>query len=389
VLTRRGFRYRIYPTPEQAVRLLQWESALRTLWNLAQEQRLAYLHRHATMPSAFDQIKELTALRADVPWMADVPRHVAAQLLVDLDVAWQRCFLKLARRPRWKKKDRDVVSLTENYSKGFHLTAEGLTFPKLGEIRAVLHRPVIGTPKRCTIVREVDQWFVSIQCEQDMPAQEIRRNPVVAIDRGITHLLADSDGVLVPNPRHLEASLKKLRRAQRVVARRQKGSRRRERAKTRVAKIHRKIRRQRTHVLHELSSRYAKSHGVVVVETLNIAGMVKGGLGRHIAGAGWNTFRTMLRYKLEATGGHLVEVPAHYSSQTCRACGVVDAASRDGERFHCVACGHTAHADLNAATVLLSRRNGGGAGRGGFPDVKGPAKRQLRVVKRGHSTQSG
>lgn len=387
MLARRGFRFRIYPTPEQEGRLRQWEGALRVLWNLAHEQRLAYLHRHVKMPSAFDQINELTPLRAEVPWMADVPRNVAAQLLVDLDAAWQRCFSKLARRPRWKKKGRDVVSITEPHSKGFRLTAEGITFPKLGAIPAVLHRPIAGTPKRCTIVREVDQWFVSIQCEQDLPDPEIRTGPVVAIDRGITHLLADSDGVLVPNPRRLEASLKKLRRAQRVVARRKKGSRRRERAKTRVAKIHRKIRRQRTHVLHELSSRYAKSHGVVVVENLNIAGMVKGGLGRHIAGAGWDTFCTMLRYKLEATGGQLVEVPAHYSSQTCPACGVVDAASRDGERFRCVACGHTAHADLNAATVLLSRRNGGDAGRGGFPDVRGPAKRQLRVVRRGHSTQ--
>ncbi|MEK7838061.1 MAG: transposase [candidate division NC10 bacterium] len=389
MLTRRGFRYRIYPTPEQETRLRQWEGALRVLWNLAHEQRLAYLRRHTKMPTAFDQINELTALRADVPWMADVPRNVSAQLLVDLDAAWQRCFSRLGRRPRWKKKGRDTINLTEPHSKGFRLTSTGVLVPKLGDLRAVLHRPGVGGPKRCTIVRELDQWFVSILCEADLPEPVLRTEPVVAIDRGITHLVADSDGVLVPNPRRLELALKKLRRAQRVVSHRKKGSRRRERAKTRVARIHRKIRRQRTHVLHELSSRYAKSHGVVVVEDLNVKGMVKGGLGRHIAGAGWATFCSMLRYKLEATGGTLVEVPAHYSSQTCTACGVVDAASRSGEVFCCVACGHEAHADLNAAQVLLSRRNGGGAGRGGFPEVRGPAKRQLRVVKRGLPTGQG
>ena len=218
------------------------------------------------------------------------------------------------------------------------MTPTGVVFPKLGEIRAILHRPIVGTPKRCTIVREVDQWFVAIQCEAIVDAPASRLGPVVAIDRGITHLLADSDGTLVPNPKHLERALARLRRAQRVVSRRQKGSRRRARAATRVAKIHRTIRRQRGHVLHELSSRYAKSHGVVVVEKLNVAGMVKGGLGRHIAGAGWSTFCTMLRYKLEATGGTLVEVPAHYSSQTCTVCGVVDATSRSGVVFACVAC---------------------------------------------------
>ena len=389
MLARRGFRYRIYPTPEQAARLRQWEGALRVLWNLAHEQRLAYLRRHAKLPSAFDQINKLTGLRAAVPWMADVPRNVSAQLLVDLDSAWQRCVSRLGHRPRWKKKGRDVISITEPHPKGFRLTEAGVVFPKLGEVRAVRHRPCVGVPKRCTIVREVDQWFVSIVCEQDVAEPESRTAPVVAIDRGITNLLADSDGVLVPNPKHLDAALKRLAHAQRVVARRQKGSRRRERAKLRVATLHRTIRRQRQHLLHVLSHRYAKSHGTVVVENLNVKGMVRGSLGRQIHGAGWSSFCTMLRYKLGATGGTLGEVPAHYSSHTCAACGVVDAASRNGERFHCVACGHEAHADLNAALVLLSRRTGGDAGRGGFPEVKGPVKRQLRVARRGLPTVQG
>src|SRR5207237_8961797 len=113
----------------------------------------------------------------------------------------------------------------------------------------------------------------------------------------------------------------------------------------RVAKLHRPLPRQLAMGLHVLSARYARSHGVVIVERLNVTGMLRGGLGRHISGAGWSSFCTMLRYKLVATGGRLVEVPAPYSSQTCPACGVVDAASRQGDRFRCVACGHEAHAD--------------------------------------------
>ncbi len=386
MLVRRGFRYRLYPTREQEVRLLAWEGALRALWNGAHEQRRLYLARGERGPSAFDQINQLTALRAAEPWLADVPRNVCAQMLVDLDAAWQRCFQGLARRPRWKKKGRDTVAITEPHPAVFRVTMDAVVFPKLGEIPAVLHRPMVGTPKRCTIRREVDQWFVAIQCEEEVPEPARRSAPVIALDRGLTHLLADSDGALVPNPRHLEASLRRLARAQRVVVRREKGSRRCSRAKLRVAKLHRKIRRQRAHALHVLSARYAKSHGVVVVEKLNVAGMVRGGLGRHISGAGWSLFCTMLRYKLEATGGTLVEVPAAYSSQTCPACGVVDAASRNAEHFRCVGCGHEAHADVNAAIVLLSRRTYGDAGRGGFRVVSGPAKRQLRVVRRGHST---
>jgi putative transposase len=304
--------------------------------------------------------------------------------LVDLDAAWQRCFKRLARQPRWKRKGRDSVALTEPHSRVFRVTTTGLVFPKVGEIRAVLHRPVRGTPKRCTIRREVNQWFASIQCEEEVTDGPARVAPIVAIDRGVTVLLADSDGMVVPNPAPLEASLHRLARAQRVVARRRKGSRRRARAQLRVAKLHRKVRRQRTHVLHVLSARYAKSHGVVVVEKLNVAGMVRGGLGRRIADAGWSSFCTMLRYKLEATGGTVVEVPAAYSSQSCPVCGVVDARSRVRDRFRCVGCGHEAHADVNAAIVLLSRGNRGDAGRGGQGAVRPPMKRQLRAVRRGH-----
>ena len=387
MLIRRGFRYRIYPTPEQETRLRCWEGTLRALWNLANEQRRIYLQRHARMPTAFDQINQLTELRADVSWLADVPRNACAQVLVDLDLAWQRCFSGLGRRPRWKKKGRDTVAITEPHPKTFRLTAAGVVFPKLGEIPTRFHRPIHGAPRRCTISREADQWFVSILCEETVADPEPRPGPVVAIDRGVTNLLADSDRKLVANPKHLDATLCRLAHAQRVVARRQKGSNRKQRAILRVAKLHRKIRRQRQHLLHVLSHRYAKSHGVVVVEKLNVAGMVRGGLGGQISGAGWSSFCNMLRYKLEASGGILVEVPAAYSSQTCPACGVVDAASRSGDVFYCVACGHRDHADLNAAKVLLSRRNDGGAGRGGQGAVRPPMKRQLRVVRRGHSTE--
>lgn len=103
----RAFRYRIYPTLQQALRLGDWNSKLRFLWNLAHEQRLSMLARcriDRRVITAFDQINELTALRSEHPWIADVPRDVQAQLLIELDLAWQRYFTGLAERPRFKKK---------------------------------------------------------------------------------------------------------------------------------------------------------------------------------------------------------------------------------------------------------------------------------------------
>jgi putative transposase len=357
-LVRKGFRYRVYPTPAQEAQLLRWEAALRFLWNIANEQRKMGLSRtDKRYPTAFGQMRELTDLRAELPWLADVPRNVAAQLLAELDKAWQRCFKKLARTPRWKRKGKDFLSLTEPHPKVWRLDGVTLRFPKLGNLRAVVHRPLEGKPKTCTLRREGDQWFATILCEAETHAPVTRTKPVIAIDRGVTQLLADSDGNLTPNPKHYARALKRLVHAQRVVSRRKKGSKRREKAKARVMRLHRKVRRQREHCLHVLSARYAKSHGVVVIEKLNVQGMIRSNLSRSIADAGWSQFAEMLRYKLAWSGGALLEVSAAYSSQTCSECGHVDAASRRGERFCCTGCGHVDHADLNAAKVLKSRAN--------------------------------
>src|SRR5688572_27721685 len=104
----KGFRFRIYPTEQQAQRLLAWESALRFLWNLALEQRKLGLARPARCYlTSFDPINQLTELRSELRFLADVPRNVCAQLLVELDKAWQRCFRRIARAPRFKRKGRD------------------------------------------------------------------------------------------------------------------------------------------------------------------------------------------------------------------------------------------------------------------------------------------
>src|SRR6185503_16251142 len=144
----KGFKFRIYPTAQQQERLLRWKSALRFLWNLALEQRKLGLARPLRVyPTAFDQINDLKALCIELPFLADVPRNVCAQLLVELDKAWQRCFKRLARAPRWKRKGRDCLSLTEPHSKVWRLVGNTLRFPKLGSVRAVVHRPLEGRPK--------------------------------------------------------------------------------------------------------------------------------------------------------------------------------------------------------------------------------------------------
>lgn len=405
----KAFRYRVYPTAEQESRLGAWEHALRFLWNLAHEQRLLGLARprgERRYYTAFDQHKELTELRAELPWLADVPRNVCAQLLAELDKAWQRAFKKLARTPRWKQKGRDTVALCEPHPKTWHQDGQALHFPKLGPMRLVLHRPLEGKPKTCALVRDGDAWFASIVCELELAEPAPRVEPTVALDRGVVNLLADSDGRFVENSRPLKASLRRLAHAQRVVARRQKGSANQKKAKARVARLCRQVRRRRDHVLHVEAHRYAKSHGTVVVERLEVRNMTrsakgtaeepgrnvraKAGLNRAILDSGWSRLVQLLRYKLAWAGGRLVEVRAAYSSQTCAICGVVAAGSRRSQdAFECVACGHCAHADVNAAKVLLSRGIHGAAACGGSAEVRRPMKQELRVARRGPRLNAG
>lgn len=396
MIVHKSFRYRVYPTREQEARLARWEGALRFLWNIAHEQRVMGLDRprgERRFHTAFDQINELTELRRELPWLADVPRNVCAQLLVELDKAWQSGFKKLAMPPRWKSKRRDVPAMIEARAASLKMSGANIRFPKLGTLRTVLHRPLEGKPKICTLKRDGDQWFASLVCEIDLQDPVARTAPVLAIDRGITNLLADSDGNLTPNPKHCDRALARLARAQRNVSRKKKGSKNREKSKLRVMRVHRKVRRQREHFLHCLSSTIAKSNGVVVIENLHVSNMVRNRpLSRSIASAGWSMFANMLRYKLAWSGGTLVEVRAQYSSQTCSDCGVVDAASRRGERFDCTACGHADHADLNAAKVLKTR-----ASRSGLPMEgsllegsrrSGKAKAKLRVPRHKASQNS-
>lgn len=413
MLLRRGERYRIYPNPAQEALLGQWSDALRFLWNLGHAQRLAMgrrcrVDRHAI--TAFDQINELTDLRADLPWLAAVPRNVCAQLLVELDQAWQRFFQGLAERPRFKAKGRDTAPMVEPHGKVFRVEGRGrrgaVVFPKLGAVRAVVHRPPSGTPKTCSIVRDGDQWFACVSCEIEITDPLPSVKPPIALDVGVVHLVADSDGGFVENPHHAEKLQPRIRRVQRIVARRQKGSKNQQKARAKVARLQRKVRRQREHALHVASHGYAKSHGVLLVEDLKIKNMTasargtvekpgtriaqKAGLNRAILGAGWGRFVEMLTYKVVPEGGVVIRRPAAYSSQECALCHHIDAASRvRRDLFVCTVCGHTEHADTNASQVILSRWERETAVEptasvcGGTAARERPVKQKLRSVRRG------
>ena len=256
-----------------------------------------------------------------------------------------------------RKKVEIFVSMTEPSPKGWRLDGSVIRFPKLGKLRAVIHRPLEGKPKTCNLKRDGNQWFVTIVCEVNISDPTPKTEPLVGVDRGVINIVADSNGKIVASPHFYESSLKKIARAQRVLSKRKKGSKNREKAKFRVTKLYQKTRRQREYFCHKLSHDYAKNHGTVVIEKLQIINMVKVGrvLARSILDQGWGLFAQLLEYKLVWSGGTLGKVNPAYSSQTCSECGAVDSTSRKDQTFLCTTCGHQDHADINAAKVIKSR----------------------------------
>jgi len=249
-----------------------------------------------------------------------------------------------------------------------------VTLPRLGRLklhesaRKLARRLEAGTARilSATVRRDAQRWFVTFTCEvqraERMPA---RPDSVVGVDVGITHLAVLSTGELVPNPRHLDAARARLRRLARRLSRRvgpdrrtgRRPSNRWQAARRRLARAHTRVGNLRRDGLHQLTTRLARSHGTIVVEDLNVAGMLKNRrLARQIADAGFGELRRQLDYKTAWNGGRLLIADRWYpSSKTCSGCGVVKTKLPLAERtYTCTSCGLSLDRDLNAARNLAA-----------------------------------
>ncbi|QLG11484.1 IS200/IS605 family element transposase accessory protein TnpB [Deinococcus sp. D7000] len=369
--TVRVFRYRLYPTKPQEAAMFETLRLTRTLYNAGLEQRREAYRKHGKTLSAYDQQRELTALKEACPEYGDVYSHVLQDVFDRLDRAYKAFFSRVkkgAKRagfPRFKPRQRwDSFKFKQcwNNKKG-DWTACGkpvdegrrINIPKIGAVKIKLHRPLEGKPKSLQIVLDVDQWYAVYTCEvplSPLPATCCS----VGIDLGTTWFAVTSDGEFIKNPRHLGRSLKKLRVQQRTVARRKKGGKRRRKAVQMVARTHRKVRRQRLDFQHKTARKLVDEHDVIAHENLQVGSMAQSNLARSILDAGWAGFLFQLSSKAESAGRRVIAVDPRYTSQRCNACGHTGKENRVNQaNFRCVQCGHRANADHNAAKNILGR----------------------------------
>lgn len=372
----RGFRYKLAPTTEQERLFRQFAGVCRLVYNLALEQRRAWWQQYERETGSklnyVAQARELTALRAEFDWIAAVSQTCQQQALRDLDKAYVNFFKGIARYPSPRKKginDSFRFQGREVETKQLNGKWSAVRLPKIGWVKFRDTRPMRGTVKNATISLDPLGWHISFACEIEhgVPANI---GPSVGIDRGVANTLTLSTGEKLSVPASLEAIERRHRAAQRVLARRKRGSNRRRRQLQRCARLAAWRARIRRDWHHKAAFSLASRFGAVVLEDLKIGNMTasargtidapgrnirqKAGLNRSILNQGWGSFETILAYKLEERGGTLVNINPAYTSQTCSECGAVDKESRESQAvFLCRRCGFHTHADHNAAINIL------------------------------------
>jgi len=337
-------------------------------WGLARKQE-AYQATGAS-PTAVDLHRELNALKqTTVPWMYAVSKSAPQEALRNLDHAFTHFYRRVQLKKQGKLRGKVGYPQRKTRKHGlgsFRLTGAIVVFPaaiqlpRLGRLRLKERRYVPTTAKvlSATVSEQAGHWYVSVLVEQEhvVPANS---GPTVGVDLGVKTLATLSDGATEANPRHLRSCLKQLKRCQRAVSRKQKGSCNRRKAAQRLGTRHRTVAHQRADTLHQFTSRLAKTKAVVVMEDPHVAGMLKNHhLAQAIGDVGFGEFRRQLTYKAAWYGCQVV-VASRWepSSKTCSGCGWVDEELALGERtFACRnpkgSCGLVLDRDLNAALNL-------------------------------------
>ena len=346
------FKYRLVPTRKQGAALQQTLDLCRNLYNCALEQRRM---QHV---GQFAQMRELTEVRAEFAEYRDVYVHVLQNTLKKLNRAFDGFFrrCKAGQKPGFPRfKGRDRFDSFAFNNTGFKLAGCYLQISKIGAVKLRLSRPIPkgAVLKSLTVKRSGSSWYACFAAE--CPSQPLpQSDAVIALDMGIENFAALSNGTFIPNPRIYEQEEARLRRAQRRVARRKKGSHRRRKAVARLRKIHERIANRRADFLHKESTKLVRKYGTIGIENLNVRGLAQGILAKQVQDASWARFIQLLAYKAADAGRRLVEVDCGNTSQTCPGCGAIRKKSLS-EREHRCECGCTMHRDTAAAKIILGR----------------------------------
>jgi putative transposase len=357
-VVKRAYKYRFYPTPEQAVLLNRTFGSVRYVYNRALAERSRAWTQEQKRVTFADTCRMLTAWKnePDTGWLYDVSNVALQQALQHLQNAYLSFWGRRGKYPRFKSKHKSKASATFTRS-GFKYRDGKVTLAKTVEPLDIAWSrplPVGAEPSTVTVSRDAaGRWHISILCDDQTLPLPANGN-TVGIDAGITSLVTLSTGEKITNPKHEKRDRVRLALAQRRLARKEKGSSNRAKARVRVARVYARIADRRRDHLHKLSTRIIRENQTVVIEDLSVRNMVRNhSLARAISDASWSELRRQLEYKADWYSRTVVAIDRFYpSSKTCSACGAIAQKLPLNVREWECRCGARHDRDVNAARVI-------------------------------------
>jgi len=351
----KAFKYKLLPDNKQVDTLRQWHGCGRWIWNWALDVNKTQYETNKKFIFKMDMSKQLPKLKQEHIWLKDVPAHVLLNRIFDFDDALKKVWRQGAGFPKYKSRNIEHHNTACINQIGKHIkpTKKQIKIPKIGWMKWKMHRPLEGKLKNITIKQENDGWYVICLCDiGNAPgAISCSDDRVVGIDLGLKDLAITSDGVTYDTPKFYRKKTAKLKRAQRTLARRKKGSANREKARKQVNKIHLDIKNQRNDYLHKISTQITNDYVYVAIENLNVKGMTRNRrLSKSIMDQGWTMFTAMLKYKSIWNGGNTIKIDRFApSTKTCSACGNIQDMPLHIRNYDCQKCNHAPDRDINAA----------------------------------------
>ena len=343
---RRVVKVRLYPNSEQEIALAKAFGSVRWVWNYCLALNNETYKATGKGISGMELKKQLPLLKKqeDTAWLTETYSQCLQQSVLNLSQAFVNFFEGRTRYPRFKSR---YGKQSIQYPQNVKVLDKALSVPKIGVIKATLHRTYEGEVKTVTLSKtKTGKYFAAILFETDEP--ELTANAegkAVGIDLGLKHFAVTSDGEKVSSPKYFRKYERNLKRKQQKLSRKQKGSNSRNKARRLVARAHEKVSNARQDFLHKLSRKVVNENQVIIVENLNVKGMMSNHcLAKSIADSSWGMFQNFLAYKASRDGKTYLEISRWFpSSKTCNHClNVVDSLPLDIRSWECPRC-HTQH----------------------------------------------